>query len=205
VNLSANLTPLPRTFYEPAADDVAPHLLGHLLIRNTADGPCGGVIVETEAYLTDDPACHAYLRQTPRNRSMWGPPGHGYIYIIYGYHFCFNAVCRPAGVAEAVLVRAIEPAIGIEIMRSSRTVAKPQQLTSGPGKLCAAMSIDRAQDGVDLCDAASPLFIARNETVEESHRVLGPVVTTTRIGITRAADWPLRYYLDGSAFVSRRG
>jgi DNA-3-methyladenine glycosylase len=206
VNVTAEkLAPLPHSFYESAADTVAPLLLGHFLIRNTPDGPCGGLIVETEAYLTRDPACHAYVRETPRNRSMWGPPGHAYVYLIYGYHFCFNAVCRPPGVAEAVLVRAIEPVIGIEIMQKQRSVVKPQHLTNGPAKLCAAMSIDRAQDGLDLCDAISPLFIACNEAVEEARRVLGPMVTTTRIGITRAADWPLRYYLDGSAFVSRRG
>src|SRR5262252_380275 len=102
-------TPLPESLYEPSAKAVAPQLLGHWLIRNMASGLCGGAIVETEAYLRDDPACHAARGLTRRNRVMFGVPGHGYVYLIYGYHFCVNAVCRPAGVGEAVLVRAIEP------------------------------------------------------------------------------------------------
>src|ERR1041385_6262327 len=111
------LRALPKSFYEPSAKVVAPLLLGHWLIRNTGAGPCGGIIVETEAYLTDDPACHAAPGPTPRNRVMFGAPGHGYVYLIYGYHFCVNAVCRPAGVGEAVLVRAIEPLFGEDFMR----------------------------------------------------------------------------------------
>ena len=204
IEATVSFVPLPQDFYEPAADIVAPLLLGHLLIRNTPHGPCGGVIVETEAYLTNDPACHAYLRQTARNQAMWGAHGHAYVYLIYGYHFCFNAVCRPTGVAEAILVRAIEPTIGIEIMQEYRVVAKSVELTNGPAKLCAAMDINRALDGANLCDAASPLFIARNDTVEEFKTSRGPLITTTRIGITRAADWLLRYYLNGSPSVSRR-
>ena len=104
--------PFPRKFYAPSAEIVAPQLLGHWLIRQTPLGPCGGPIVETEAYLSNDPACHGSVGRTPRNQSMWGPPGHGYVYLIYGYHYCFNAVCRPAGFAEAVLIRAIEPIFG---------------------------------------------------------------------------------------------
>jgi len=197
--------PLPREFYEPSAAKVAPLLLGHYLIRNTPDGVCGGVIVETEAYLTDDPACHAYLRQTTRNRAMWGAPGHAYVYLIYGYHYCFNAVCGPSGLAEAVLVRAIDPTVGLEIMQRNRMVKKERDLTNGPAKFCAAMAIDRGLDEGDLCDSNSPLFIARNLEVEAFHKTYGPIITTTRIGITRAADWPLRFYLDASAFVSRKG
>ncbi len=196
--------PLPPGFYEPTADVVAPALLGHLLLRNTPDGPCGGVIVETEAYLINDPACHAYVRQTARNRTMWGPPGHSYVYLIYGLYYCFNAVCRPAGTPEAVLVRAIEPTIGQELMQQKRAVANPHNLTSGPSKLCLAMGIDRTLDGVNLCSPVSPLFIARNPEATTFRAERGPLVTTTRIGITQAADWPLRYYLDGSPFVSRR-
>lgn len=199
-----NFTPLPRSFYEPTADVVAPKLLGHYLIRNTPQGPCGGIIVETEAYLSDDPACHAYGRKTQRNRTMWEKPGHAYVYLIYGYHYCFNVVCQPDGVAEAVLVRAIEPTVGIELMQENRTVTRAKDLTNGPAKQCAAMSITRELDGVDLCDATSPLYIADNPQVEQYQTEHGPLITTTRIGITQAADALLRYYLDGSAYISKR-
>jgi DNA-3-methyladenine glycosylase len=198
-------SPLPRPFYEPSAKIVAPRLLGHWLIRNTPDGPCGGPIVETEAYLVGDPACHGAPGPTPRNRVMFGAPGHVYVYLIYGLHFCVNAVCRPAGVAEALLIRAVEPAFGEQWMRAQRPVHKPGNLTNGPAKLCEAMNITRKLDGVDLCDPKSALLIAENSEVKAFRRERGPVVTTLRIGITKAAALPLRFYLEGSAFVSRRG
>jgi DNA-3-methyladenine glycosylase len=194
--------PLPRRFYEPSAKVVAPALLGHWLIRNTPDGPCGGPIVETEAYLVGDPACHGAAGPTARNRVMFGEPGHGYVYLIYGFYFCMNAVCRPPGVAEAVLIRAVEVARGEAYMRKRRPVDATRDLTNGPGKLCLAMDIDRGLDGVDLCDAASPLFIARNPAVVEFRRERGPVVTGKRIGLTKAADLALRFHLQGSHFVS---
>jgi DNA-3-methyladenine glycosylase len=197
------MKPLPRKFYAPSAEIVAPNLLGHFLLRSTPGGTIGGVIVETEAYLTDDPACHAYVRQTARNAAMWGEAGRAYVYLIYGTHFCFNAVCREKGVAEAVLVRAIEPAFGVEEMQKFRA-HKLKNLTNGPAKLCAAMNIDRALNGVDICDATSPLFIARNPRRAALLKERAPIVQTTRIGISRAADWPLRWYLGGSTHVSRR-
>ncbi len=196
--------PLPRGFYEPSAKVVAPALLGHWLIRNTGTGPCGGAIVETEAYLVGDPACHGAPGPTARNRVMFGGPGHGYVYLIYGNYSCMNAVCQPAGVAEAVLIRAVEVRLGEEMMRKRRPVAATRDLTNGPGKLCQAMAIDRGLDGVDLCDARSPLFIARNPAVQKFRRQWGPVVVTARIGLTKAAHLPLRFYLEGSGFVSRR-
>jgi DNA-3-methyladenine glycosylase len=188
----------------PSAKVVAPALLGHWLIRNTANGPCGGPIVETEAYLVGDPACHGAPGPTARNRVMFGAPGHGYVYLIYGYYFCMNAVCRPPGVAEAVLIRAVEAVLGEEFMRRRRPVNATRDLTNGPGKLCLAMDIDRGLDGVDLCNAKSPLFIALNPAVEKFRTDRGPVVTGTRIGLTKAADSRLRFYLEGSAFVSQR-
>src|SRR5687767_13789091 len=115
--------PLPASFYEPSAELVAPKPLGHLLLRRTPDGQwSGGPIVETEAYLANDPASHGFRRETPRNRPMYGPPGKAYVYFIYGNYFCFNTVCSRPRVAEAVLVRAIEPTIGIEYMNRNRPV-----------------------------------------------------------------------------------
>lgn len=199
-----NLSPLPRSFYEPSAKIVAPELLGHFLVRNTPNGPCGGAIVETEAYLVGDPACHGWPGPTPRNRSLFGAPGRGYVYLIYGFHFCANAVCRPAGVAEAVLIRAIEADFGEDLMRVHRPAAKTRELTSGPGKLCQALDISRSLDGIDLCDPHSALFVAENPAVEKFRGTRGPMITTTRVGITKAATLPLRFYLDGSEFVSKK-
>lgn len=199
----SRFTPLPESFYEPSAETVAPLLLGHWLVRNTPCGPSGGIIVETEAYLAHDPSSHGYKRETPRTRVMYGPPGRAYVYFIYGNHWCFNAVCREAGVAEAVLVRALEPVVGLEWMRKNRRVASDVDLTNGPGKFCAALKIDRSLDAVNLCDRESPIFIAENPGRKRLLEALGPVTTTTRIGITKAADWPLRFYLGGSRYVSR--
>jgi len=196
--------PLPRRFYQPSANAVAPALLGHWLIRNTPSGPCGGPIVETEAYLVGDPACHGSPGPTARNRVMFGEPGHAYVYFIYGNYFCMNVVCRPPGVAEAVLIRAVEVALGEERMLKRRPLAAPRDLTNGPGKLCMAMDIDRSLDGVDLCDAGSPLFIARNPSVASFCKQRGRLMTTTRIGLTKAAHLPLRFCLPGSTFVSQR-
>jgi DNA-3-methyladenine glycosylase len=135
---------------------------------------------------------------------MFGAPGHGYVYLIYGFYFCMNAVCQPRDVAEAVLIRAVEVGLGEEFMRQRRPVEATRDLTNGPGKLCLAMDIDRGLDGVDLCDAGSPLFIARNPAVEKFRKERGPIVITTRIGLTKAADLALRFYLEDSAFVSKR-
>ena len=196
--------PLLRRFYEPSAKVVAPALLGHWLVRNTRSGPCGGPIVETEAYLVGDPACHGAPGPTARNRVMFGRPGRAYVYLIYGNYFCMNVVCQPPGTAEAVLIRAVEATLGEELMRKQRPVEAARNLTNGPGKLCLAMDIERRLDGVDLCDMASPLFIARNPALETFRQERGRVVTTTRVGLTKAAHLPLRFYLEGSAFVSKR-
>jgi DNA-3-methyladenine glycosylase len=179
-------------------------LLGHWLIRRTPDGWAGGRIVETEAYVKNDPACHAFPGMTRRNRAMWGAPGRAYVYLIYGFYFCFNAVCRPEGEAEAVLVRAVDAALGADWMRQNRPAPLETQLTSGPGKLCVALGIDRSLDEADLCDPTSPVAIMENQELRAFRRQQGPIVTTTRIGLTQAADWPLRFYLASSPFVSKR-
>jgi DNA-3-methyladenine glycosylase len=196
--------PLPRPLYEPSAEVVASRLLGQLLIRSSSEGICGGFIVETEAYLTDDPACHAYRGPSKRNGVMFGQPGHAYVYFIYGCHFCLNAVCRPAGVAEAVLIRAVEPAFGQAIMQKNRPCRDPRQLTNGPGKLCQAMKIDRSLDGVDFCDSAGPLYIVQNPRYREFMKLQRPIVISPRIGITKAVSHPLRFFLQGSSYVSGR-
>jgi DNA-3-methyladenine glycosylase len=135
---------------------------------------------------------------------MFGPPGHAYVYLIYGLYYCVNAVCRPKGCAEAVLIRAIEATRGEASMRPRRDVKELSELTSGPAKLCAALEIDRRLDGVDLCDERSPLFVARNPAHKQFLLAKGPMVSTTRVGITKAAELPLRFYLGASAFVSKR-
>ena len=195
---------LPRSFFSASAEKVAPHLLGHWLIRRTSAGLSGGPIVEVEAYLHDDPACHSFGGKSARNRAMWGEPGRAYVYLIYGYHFCFNAVCHEPGVAEAVLVRAIEPEFSETDMLGRRPVPDRRNLTNGPAKLCSALEIDRDLDGADLCEPLSEVFIARNPQVNGFLRRRGPIITTTRIGISKAAQLPLRFYLEKSLFVSKR-
>jgi len=195
--------PLPESFYLPSAEIVAPKLLGHWLMRRTPHGICGGPIVETEAYLVGDEACHSFGGMTDRNKVMFGPPGFVYVYFIYGNHFCVNAVCCREGKAEAVLIRAVEAEFGEEIMRANRPVTKLTELTNGPGKLCQAMKIERKENGVSLCDPESELIIARNPKVKQFVKERGPIVASARIGITRAAHLPLRFCLAGSRFVSR--
>jgi DNA-3-methyladenine glycosylase len=134
---------------------------------------------------------------------MFGPPGFAYVYLIYGFHFCVNAVCHRLGRAEAVLIRAIEAEFGVEEMRGNRIVSKTVALSNGPGKLCAALAIDRKLDGVDLCATESPLFIAKNPQVSRFRAKRGPIVVDTRVGITQAAHLPLRFFLGGSPFISR--
>ncbi len=198
------LAPLPSAFFEPSAREVAPALLGHWLVRKTPQGLCGGPIVEAEAYLADDPACHAFGGRTPRNQVMWGRPGLAYVYFIYGNHYCVNAVCRPEGIAEAVLIRAIEPATGVELMLKNRPGRTLRDLVSGPGKLCEALQITRELDGADLGDLESSLIVAENPEFAAFVSARGPLVASRRIGISKAADLPLRFCLEGSAFLSRK-
>ncbi|MBC7791696.1 MAG: DNA-3-methyladenine glycosylase [Anaerolineae bacterium] len=189
---------LPPVFYDRDTERVARDLLGAILLCESPDGPASGRIVETEAYLgPHDPACHAVFGLTPRTQHLFGPPGVSYVYLIYGMHWCFNAVTREAGHGSAVLIRALEPIEGIALMRERRRhPQRDRDLCNGPGKLCQALGITRAHDGVSLSDSA--LTISRGERVPDE-----TVVVTPRIGITRAAAWPLRFFVGGNANVSR--
>jgi len=178
--------PLPPEFYNRDAAIVARELLGAVLRCETADGVTSGVIVETEAYLgPHDPACHAVSRRTARTWHLFGAPGIAYVYFIYGMHWCMNAVTREEGFGSAALIRAIEPLEGVELMRTRRPKARRDaDLCNGPGKLCAAMGITRAHDGVSLQEGALQICAGR---------VVREVTVGPRVGISRAVEWPLRF------------
>ncbi|WP_428659239.1 DNA-3-methyladenine glycosylase [Runella sp.] len=183
---------------------LANRLLGSELVHDSPEGRTAGIIVETEAYLTDDPACHAYRKQTTRNAAMFGPAGSVYVYLIYGMYHCVNIVSAEEGKGEAVLIRALEPTEGIGLMEKRRAARKGhgnftiRELCNGPAKLVQAMGITLAgHNGTSLLDDASLFIIPPKHTDFE-------VVTTTRIGITQGADLPYRFYIKGNRFVSKR-
>ena len=184
------MRPLSRPFFARSVHEVAPDLVGCTLL---VDG-VGGRIVEVEAYDQHDPAAHGYRGETPRNRSMFGPPGHAYVYRSYGIHWCLNLVCEEAGVASAVLLRALEPTQGIEVMRERRGVRDVRLLCSGPGRLCQALGVTREHDGLSLDEPPFAVFEADGDV---------EVVAGPRIGITRAAELPWWYAAAGSRFASR--
>ena len=190
---------LPREFYERDTEIVAREMLGTVLECKTGDGLASGIIVETEAYLGEhDLACHAAVGRTNRTRHLYGPPGISYVYFIYGMYWCFNAVTREEGLPSAVLVRALEPLDGIALMHKRRPrVRNDADLTNGPGKLCTALGITGSMTGKSLM--RYPVVIRAGEPVADEG-----VDVTTRIGITRSADWPLRWVVRGNRFVSRR-
>ena len=212
-------SPLQQEFYLQDTVTVAQKLLNCVLIHETAEGITAGRISETEAYTVDDPACHAYRGQTVRNQTMFGQPGHAYVYLIYGMYFCINAVCAPEGIAEAVLIRAVEPLIGRELMRERRglkpipadqrdrlterqKVIAGNALCGGPGKLCQAFGINRIYDGDDLTEPSGlsivpPLPPNRMPVPDE-------ILETPRIGITQGVDLLWRFYLHDEAYISRK-
>ncbi|MEP7176359.1 MAG: DNA-3-methyladenine glycosylase [Gemmatimonadales bacterium] len=189
---------LPVSFFDRPAEVVARELLGALLASTLGGGRVTGRIVETEAYLgRDDPASHGYLdRRHARNEALFGPPGSWYVYLSYGMHWCANLVCGPAGHAGAVLLRALEPVWGLDLMHARRNVSSDRQLCSGPGKLCQALAITRDVDG-------GPMRSSGARVLGPGARALPAVVATPRIGITKAADWPLRFIVEGSPWLSR--
>lgn len=190
-------TPLPAGFYARPAREVAPDLLGKLIRSTLDEQTVVGRIVETEAYLgVDDPASHAATRRgrTARNAPMFGPPGTAYVYLSYGLHWCMNAVTDDVDHAGAVLIRALEPVAGLEVMRARRGT-RDRELTRGPGRLGQALAITGALNG--HCLQCLPLTFHDAPTVDPGSVESGP-----RIGITRAADWPLRFTIRGSRWVS---
>jgi DNA-3-methyladenine glycosylase len=190
-------TPLRASFYDRPTEVVSRELLGAVLECTTPEGITRGVIVETEAYLgPHDPACHAVAGVTSRTEHLFGPPGRAYVYLIYGMYWCFNAVTRERGHGSAVLVRAVSPTDGVDLMRRRRpSVKRDRDLTNGPGKLCLAMGIGGEMTGASL--RTGPIVIREGSPVADED-----VVVTPRIGITRAAEWPLRYLVRDDPYVS---
>lgn len=194
--MTASRAPLALTasFYDRPVVEVARDLIG-CTVRH---GECAGVIVETEAYHDSEPACHAFVGLTQRTSTLFGPPGRAYVYRSYGIHALLNAVCEPEGVGAAVLIRALEPVEGIDLMRARRGLESVRELCSGPGKLTQALAIQLGDNGVDL--------------ERGSVRISGPltdrrgvsVLVDRRVGITKAVELPWRFCAAGSRFLSRR-
>jgi DNA-3-methyladenine glycosylase len=174
---------------------LARFLIGKMLVRALAEGVAAGRIVETEAYGSGDPAGHAYRGITPRNRALFLERGHAYVYLAYGTSFMLNVSSETPGVGAGVLIRAIEPTDGIAIMARTRGTERVRDLARGPGRLCAALAIDRRLDAIDLCQAG-PLWLGSDGHASDE------IGQSKRIGITRAADSPLRFYVRGNRFVS---
>jgi DNA-3-methyladenine glycosylase len=167
-------------------------LLGCILLHDAPEGRASGVIVETEAYRPEDPACHAYKGPTMRNRNIFGPPGMTYIYLSYGIHKLLNAVCEAQGVGSAVLIRALRPVEGLDLMARRR--GRSENLCNGPGRLTQALGVDLSYDGRNL--------ISGKLTVSEKKPPAGEIISTTRIGISRGTNLPWRYLVEGEKDVS---
>jgi DNA-3-methyladenine glycosylase len=190
------VTKLTRSFYARASPEVARELLSKVLVRRIGDTMLKGRIVEVEAYTgATDPGSHAFRGPTRRNRVMFGPPGYVYVYVIYAVHFCMNVVAETEGVAGAILLRALEPLAGIQVMERSRGGRAVPDLCSGPAKLCQAYGITTAQDGVDL--TGDEIWI------EDDGDRPQQIDVSTRVGLTKGTDLPLRFYLPNNRFVSR--
>ena len=183
--------------------ELARRLLGCLLIHRTPDGVAGGMIVETEAYIgAIDKASHAYRNRSERTEIMYHDGGYAYVYFIYGMHYCFNVVTGPEGEGNAVLIRALEPVVGLELMQKRRNTKTVQNLCSGPGKLCQALAITKNEYGLDLCAADSPLRLLRYRHIPDAQ-----IVATPRINVAyaeEAAAWSWRFYVKENPYVSKR-
>lgn len=184
--------------------ELARKLLGCLLVHRTTDGVAGGMIVETEAYVgAVDKACHAYRNRSERTEIMYHDGGYAYVYFIYGMHHCFNVVTGPEGEGNAVLIRALEPVLGIDLMQRRRNTKMLQNLCSGPGKVCHAMGITKNEYGMDLCSADSPLRL-----IKFRHFTDELIASSPRINVAyaeEAATWPWRFYVKANPYVSVKG
>jgi DNA-3-methyladenine glycosylase len=192
----ASVTPLSRADLPVDTVEMARALVGKTLTHDRPEGRTSGRIVETEAYPVGDPAAHAFVGLTRRNRSLFRERGYCYVYLGYGVSWLANVSSESDGIGAGVLLRALEPLEGVELMRLRRGRERPTDLASGPGKLCMAMDIHRGQDGVDLCGGADTLWLGH------AIRAAGDIGVSVRIGITKAADKPLRFFERGSPFLS---
>jgi DNA-3-methyladenine glycosylase len=183
-------------FLDQTAAESAPQLLGCRLVHASKKGTTGGMIVEAEAYPANDPASHSFNGRTPRNEVMFGPSGRAYVYFTYGMHFCFNIVTALPGQGEAVLIRALEPLEGVSLMKKRRRRQDIKNLCSGPAKLAQAMGINLKHNGQDLSTGRLRLLAPENRDFD--------IVRITRIGINKAADKKLRFYIRGNPYVSRK-
>ena len=224
LSAAERLPALPRDFYLQPTLDVARCLLNCLLVHDSPDGRTVGRISETEAYTQDDPACHAFTRKSVRNAPMFGPPGHAYMHLNYGLHWCINAVTAPSDCAEAVLIRAVEPLAGVELMRRRRGLTqedKPRPananpaawaakqrahashfLCGGPGKLTVAFGLDVAFNHHDLTTGQTLWIAPPLENV--GWAAPDDIIASGRIGITKAADYEWRFYLKNDPYISRK-
>ena len=190
-----------HAFFRQDTVELARKLLGCLLIHRTPDGVAGGMIVEAEAYVgAIDKACHAYRNRSGRTEIMYHDGGYAYVYLIYGMHHCFNAVTGPEGEGNAVLIRALEPVIGLGLMRKRRQTNQLRSLCSGPGRLCQALAITKNEYGMDICAANSPL-----QLIQYRHIPNADIIATPRINVAyaeEAAAWPWRFYVKENPYVS---
>lgn len=194
----AKITRIKRSFYDRPTLDVCRECIGKYIVYESPDGRLSSRIVEVEAYISeDDPACHAAPGMTSRNQCLWGKPGLAYIYKIYGYYFCLNFVTEHEGFPAAVLLRAAEPVEGVEIMRHNTPTSLPDALLlSGPGRFCRGYGLDLMQNGWNLAATDSLLYL------EDHHEPAPEIAISPRIGITKAVDWPWRFYDAASPSVS---
>lgn len=192
---------LNHSFFRNDTVELARKLLGCLLVHGTPDGVAGGMIVETEAYVgTIDKACHAWQNRSERTEIMYHDGGVAYVYLIYGMHYCFNVVTGPQEEGNAVLIRALEPVIGLDLMRKRRQTNQLQNLCSGPGKVCQALAITKEEYGLDLCDTASSLRLVPFRSIPDNR-----IASSPRINVAyaeEAAAWPWRFYVKGNPYVS---